>query len=100
MCWRNPRGGTSTSTYGIASPTPKSIPRATAQLGFHPQSTRRVISQNDGYQCICLPRRKEDDNTGTSIAAAGRAIIGSLAGMIGSGVRGIWRVKEIGRAHV
>src|ERR1035438_9254793 len=35
MCWRNPRGGTSTSTYGIASPTPKSIPRATAQLGFH-----------------------------------------------------------------
>jgi hypothetical protein len=28
----------------------KSIPRATAQLGFHPQSTRRVISQNDGYQ--------------------------------------------------
>ena len=39
---------------------------------------------------ICLPRRKEDDNTGTSIAAAGRAIIGSLTGMIGSGVRGIW----------
>src|ERR1035438_5921674 len=43
-----------------------------------------------GKGCICLPRRKEDDNTGTSIAAAGRAIIGSLTGMIGSGGRGGW----------